>query len=261
MAGEPKQLAAGASCVIRQHRLEATMRRAWMNAALILVVVSAAAVAAAEDLTIVSKVTPAKGEPSTQTQYITAERMRMSDGLNDTIVDLAGGKLVQIDHKKKSYYETTFEEMQQYFAQLNEMLASTPMMGSMMGKISDVQVQKSAETREIIGHTCTKYVLTMGESFKQTMWVTPDLKIPVSYFDARKMSYAMMGPMAARFEKMLEEMKKIDGFPLAADVDMKMMGMDASSRSEVIELSKGDISADVFAVPAGYKKTKSPMQE
>jgi hypothetical protein len=124
-----------------------------------------------------------------------------------------------------------------------------------------VQVQKSAETREIIGHTCTKYVLTMGESFKQTMWVTPDLKIPVSYFDARKMSYAMMGPMAARFEKMLEEMKKIDGFPLAADVDMKMMGMDASSRSEVIELSKGDISADVFAVPAGYKKTKSPMQE
>ena len=238
------------------------MRRVWMNTALILVVAAGAATTAvADDLTIVSKVTPAKGEPSTQTQYITAERMRMSDGLNDTIVDLAGGKLVQIDHKKKSYYETTFEEMQQYFAQLNEMLASTPMMGSMMGKISDVQVQKTAETREIIGHTCTKYMLTMGESFKQTMWVTPDLKMPVSYFDARKMSFAMMGPMATRFEKMLEEMKKIDGFPLATDVDMKVMGMDASSRSEVVEISKGDISADVFAVPAGYKKTKSPMQE
>jgi hypothetical protein len=42
---------------------------------------------------------------------------------------------------------------------------------------------------------------------------------------------------------------------------MKMMGMDASSRSEVVEISKADIPADAFAVPAGYKKTKSPMQE
>jgi len=237
------------------------MRRVWMTAALILVVVGAAAAAAAGDLTIVSKVTPAKGEPTTSTHYITPERMRMSDGANDTIVDLAAGKLVAIDHKKKSYYETTFEEMQKYFAQLNEMLAGNPMMETMMGKVADVQVQKTAETREILGYTCTKHVLSMGEKFKESLWVTPDLKMPVTYYDASKMSYAMMGPMAGRFEKMLDEMKKIDGFPLATDVDMKMMGMDASSRTEVTAISNGDIPADTFAVPAGYKKTKSPMQE
>lgn len=261
MAGEPKQLAAGARGAVRHERLEAMMRRVWMNAALILVVVGVAAAAAAGDLTIVSKVTAAKGEATTSTTYITPERMRMSDGVNDTIVDLAAGKLVAIDHKKKSYYETTFEEMQKYFAQLNEMLTSNPMMESMMGKVADVQVQKTAETREILGYTCTKHVLSMGEKFKEILWVTPDLKMPVTYYDASKMSYAMMGPMAGRFEKMLDEMKKIDGFPLATDVDMKMMGMDASSRSEVIEISKADISNDTFAVPAGYKKTKSPMQE
>jgi hypothetical protein len=261
MAGEPKQLAAGARGAVRHERLEATMRRVWINAALILVVVGAAAAAAAGDLTIVSKVTAAKGEPTTSTTYITPERMRMSDGLNDTIVDLAAGKIVQIDHKKKSYYETTFEEMQRYFAQLNEMLASNPMMESMMGKVKEVQVQKAAETREILGYTCTKYVLSMGEKFKETLWVTPELKMPLTYYDASKMSYAMMGPMAGRFEKMLDEMKKIDGFPLGTDVDMKMMGMDASSRSEVIEISKADIAADAFAVPNSYKKTKSPMQE
>lgn len=261
MAGEPKQLAAGAQGAVRHERLEVTMRRVWMNAALILVVVGVAAAAAAGDLTIVSKVTAAKGEATTSTTYITPERMRMSDGVNDTIVDLAAGKLVAIDHKKKSYYETTFEEMQKYFAQLNEMLTSNPMMESMMGKVADVQVQKTAETREILGYTCTKHVLSMGEKFKEILWVTPDLKMPVTYYDASKMSYAMMGPMAGRFEKMLDEMKKIDGFPLATDVDMKMMGMDASSRSEVIEISKADIPNDTFAVPAGYKKTKSPMQE
>jgi hypothetical protein len=237
------------------------MNRVWTKTALFLMAAGIAAAAAASDLTIVSKVTPAKGEPTTSTHYITAERMRMSDGANDTIVDLAAGKMVAIDHKKKSYYETTFEEMQKYFAQLNEMLAGNPMMETMMGKVADVQVQKTAETREIIGHTCTKYVLTMGEKFKETLWVTPDVKMPVTYYDASKMSYAMMGPMAGRFEKMLDEMKKIDGFPLATDVDMKMMGMDASSRTEVTAISNGDIPADTFAVPAGYKKTKSPMQE
>jgi hypothetical protein len=261
MAGEPKQLAAGARGAVRQERLEATMRRVWMNAALILVVVGVAAAAAAGDLTIVSKVTAAKGEPTTSTHYITPERMRMSNGVTDTIVDLAAGKLVAIDHKKKSYYETTFEEMQKFFAQFDEMLASNPMMESMMGKVADVQVEKTAETREILGYTCTKHVLSMGEKFKEILWITPDLKMPGTYYDASKMSYAMMGPMAGRFEKMIDEMKKIDGFPLATDVDMKMMGIDASSRSEVIEISKGDIPNDTFAVPAGYKKTKSPMQE
>ncbi len=237
------------------------MSRVWTKTALFLVAAGIAAAAAASDLTIISKVTPSKGEPTTSTHYITAERMRMSEGDNDTIVDLKAGTLTGIDHKKKTYYETTFEEMQQYFAQLNEMLASNPMMETMFGKVKDVQVQKTAETREIIGHICTKYVLSMGEKFKETLWVAPDVRMPVTYYDASKMAYAMMGPMATRFEKMLDEVKKIDGFPLATDVDMKMMGMDASSRTEVTEIRTSDISADTFAVPAGYKKTKSPMQE
>jgi len=219
------------------------------------------ATAVAGDLTIVSKVTPAKGAPYTSTQYITADRMRMSGDDNDTIVDLAAGKMVQIDHKKKTYYETTFEEMQKYFAQLSEMLAGNPMMESMMGKVNDVTVDKTAETRDILGHSCTKYVLSMGDSFKETLWVAPGLKMPLQYYDASKMTYAMMGPMASRFGKMLDEMKEIDGFPLATDVDMKVMGMDASSKTEVTEVREGSISDNVFAVPSGYKKKKSPMEE
>jgi hypothetical protein len=237
------------------------MKRAWMMRNLMLILVLAAAAAAvADDLTIVSKVTPAKGAPFTSTQYITADKMRMSGDDNDTIVDVSAGKMVQIDHKKKTYYETTFEEMQAYFKQLSEMLAGNPMMGSMMGKVSDVQVDKTGETREILGHSCTKYVLSMGDSFKETLWVAPDLKMPLKYYDAKKMTYAMMGPMATRFEKMLDEMKKIDGFPLATDVDMKVMGMDASSKTEVTEVKEGTISDDVFAIPSGYKQKKSPMQ-
>ena len=222
--------------------------------------IGVAATAAAGDLTIVSKVTPAKGAPYTSTQYIAAERMRMADADTDTIVDLEAGKIVQIDHKKKSYFETTFEEMQQHFAQLDEMLASNPMMESMMGKATEIRVEKTPSTREIVGHSCTDYVISLGKSFTETACVTPDLKMPGQYYDASKMLYAMMGPMATRFEKLLDELKKLDGFPLATDLDMTMMGMDASSRSEVTEIREGSIPDDVFAIPPGYKKKKSPME-
>jgi len=224
-------------------------------------VIGAAATVAAGELTIVSKVTPAKGAPYTSTQYIAAERMRMSEGDNDTIVDLEAGTIVQIDHKKKSYYETTFEEMRQHFAELDEMLASNPMMEKMMGAATEVRVEKTSSTREIVGHSCTDYVITFGKAFTETACVTPDLKMPAQYYDASKMLYAMMGPMATRFEKTLDELKKLDGFPLLTDVDMTMMGIDASSTSEVTEIREGSISDDVFAIPAGYKKKKSPMEE
>ena len=53
------------------------MRRVWTKTAFFLMAAGIAAAAAAGDLTIVSKVTPAKGDPTTSTHYITAERMRM----------------------------------------------------------------------------------------------------------------------------------------------------------------------------------------
>lgn len=86
--------------------------------------------------------------------------------------------------------------------------------------------------------------------------MTDELDFPIEYYDASKALFAMMGPMATRFEKMLHEMKKIGGFPLATDTHIKIMGRDASSTSEVVEIKKGPIGADVFEPPAGYKKSK-----
>lgn len=237
------------------------MHRSLRAFAVCVVIVVVAHMSAAGDLTLVSKVTSAMGGPSTSTQYLAEGRMRMSSGDEDTIVNMKAGTLVIVDHKKKKYSETTFDEMRQHFAEMAEMVNANPMMSKMMGKASDVQVTKTSETREILGYTCTKYILSMGENFQQMLWVTPELKIPIEYYEASKAMYAMMGPMATRFEKMLDSMKKIDGFSLATEVNMQVMGRDASSSSEVVEVRKGTIPDEVFAVPAGYKKKKSTFEE
>lgn len=217
--------------------------------------------AGAEDLTIVSSVTTGKGAPTTATQYISADKMRTSDGRTDTIIDVASGRMVHIDHKKKSYWETSLEEMRQQFAEIEEMLDQNPMMARMLGGVTAVEVQKGSGTREVAGYTCEQYLMTMGQSFQFEIWAARDLKAPVQYYDARKMVYATMGPMASRFDRMYEEMKEIDGFPLYTRVDTGVMGTNIQSTSEATEVRNGPIPADVWEPPSGYKKKKSPYQK
>ena len=217
--------------------------------------------AAAEDLTILSSVTTGKGAPMTATQYIATDRMRTSDGRMDTIFDVASGRMVHVDHKKKTYWETSLAEMREQFAEVEKMLEDNPMMATMLGAASEVEVQKGSGSREIAGYACEQYLMSIGQKFKFEIWATPDLKAPDEYYDAKKMVYATVGPMASRFDKLYEEMKKIDGFPLYSKVDTGVMGMKIKTISEATEVRKGPIPAGTFDPPAGYKKKKSPYEK
>ncbi len=217
--------------------------------------------AAAEDLTVVSTVTGGKGGPMTATQYMTADKVRTSDGRLDTIFDVASGRMIHVDHKKKTYWETSLEEMRAQFAEVEKMLDENPMMANMLGGATTVEVNKGSGSREIAGYACEQYLMTMGQKFKFEIWAAPGLKTPAQYYDARKMVYATMGPMASRFDKMFEEMKKIEGFPLYTKIDTGVMGMKIQSVSEATEVRKGPIPDGTFEPPAGYKKKKSPHEK
>jgi len=214
--------------------------------------------AAAEDLTVVTKVVPPKGQPTTSTQYFSASKIRTSDGNLDTVIDLENGRIVSIEHKKKSYYETSFEEIRAFFAQLETLLESNPMLEQMFGKATAAEVRETGEKRTIAGYECRKLIVTMGEKMSFEVWATSEIEVPLEYYDAQKMLYATMGPMASRFEKMYDALKGIGGFTLATTIDSKVMGMQIHSESEAIEVKKGALPADAFEVPAGYKKKKSP---
>ncbi len=217
--------------------------------------------AAAEDLTVVSTVTSNKGAPITATQYVSTDKVRTSDGRLDTIVDVASGRMIHVDHKKKTYWETSLAEMREQFAEVEKMLDENPMMATMLGTATDVEVQKGSGTREVAGYTCQQYLMSIGQKFKFEIWATSGLEAPAEYYDAKKMVYATIGPMASRFDKLYEEMKKIDGFPLYTKVDTGVMGMKIKSVSEATEVRKGPIPAGTFDPPAGYKKKKSPYEK
>jgi Domain of unknown function (DUF4412) len=214
---------------------------------------------AAEDLTVISKVTMG-GKTTTGTQYMTSSKAKSSDGETDTIIDYPTGQMTFIEHKSKSYWETSLEEMAAYMDRLYKDVKNNPMLASMFGGPDSVTVVKGKGSRKIAGYACDDYTLNMGESFIFQICSAPSLQPPPQYYEGRKLSYAAMGPMGKRFAAMFDEMKKIKGFPLASDMEADMGMARVHVESEATEVRKGAIPASTFEVPAGYKKKASPFK-
>jgi len=253
------------------------MRVAKLSPALLCagLVLTALPVAAAEDLTIVFK----DGKGALQTQYFTSTKMRHNMGDRDSIMDMATGTMTSIDNKKKEYSQITVEQMEaamkqaeaqakQAQAQMEQAMAKVPpemrqKMEQMMGGVAEAITVTKGGTRKVAGYDTQQYTITMGDTMKRDVWNTTSLQLPFDPAQFRRMSGfanpAASGPMMQGMTKMAEKMKEVQGFTLAETMSIKMMGRGNDTSREAVEVKKGPIPADAFAVPAGYKKVDSPM--
>jgi len=242
------------------HVIIETVRRT-VHAVLYVAALSAAlrCPAAAEDLTIVSTVNTPRGMTRTQTQYLSASRMRMSGDERDTIVDLGSGRITLLDNRRKEYSETTLDELRAFLDQMDAAMAGRPLFDRDVGATASVSVEKGTSGRTVAGYDTDRHTLTMGDSMRMEVWTTAALEPPAHYFDARKVLYATMGPMGRRFDRLYDEMKKINGFPLATALDYRMRVTRRQVSTEATEVRKGSIPRSTFAAPEGYKKIDSPF--
>lgn len=214
--------------------------------------------AAAEDITVVSKVTASRGPGSTQTLYIADGKMRSNDGETDTIVDYATGTFTFVEHKKKRYWQTTGAEMTAQFAELSTMLEQNPMLAKMFGKAAEASSEKLG-SRTIAGHACDEYRVTVGEAYSFDVCAATDLRPEIDVHAARRLFAANMGPMAGKMSKLFDELAKIEGLALSSTMKINIMGANMVVTTEATEVKVGDLAGDVFALPAGYKSAKSPF--
>lgn len=215
-------------------------------------------VLAAEDLTIVSKVTVGD-KAGTSTQYMTSTKSRSTDGQADSIIDFPTGRLTFIDHKAKTYWETTLEEMAAFMDKLERDMKGNPMLEKMFGGAGEVSVERGKRSRKVAGYDCDEYTLKMGDSFRFDICAAPGLQTPPKYYEGKKLAYAAMGPMGRRFSMMFDEMRKVKGYPIVLDMDVDMGMTKMSSTTEATEVKKGPIPASTFDLPAGYMKKASPF--
>jgi hypothetical protein len=228
-------------------------------------------VARAQDLTLVYRDSESR---ATSAQYFTKERVRSNSAEHDTIFEYATGKITNIDHKKKEYYEITFAEieaqmkaaaaqMEQANAQMKQQMESMPpamrekmekMMGGMAGSIN---VTKGG-TRKVAGYDCQEYTVTMGSGVKTESCNTTALKFPVPELELKRLA-SLSGafgdmasnPMLKGMSQMAEKMKEVQGFPLSQTTTLSIMGKTKVTSREAVEVKQGPIEASVFALPAG----------
>jgi len=233
----------------------------------------------AEDLTIVFK----DNTGATQTDYFTASKMRTSRVDTDTIIDFGTGTLTMIDKKKKEYSQVTAEQLEaamkqaqaqmaQAQAQMEQQMAKVPpemrekiqqAMGGMGGAMAAAITVTKGGTKKVAGYDTQQYTITIGDTMKHEVWNTTALQLPFDPAQFRRMSGfanpAAFGPGAQGMSKMAEKMKEVQGFTLAETTSVKVMGRGNETSKEAVEIKKGPVPADAFAVPAGYKKVESPM--
>ena len=246
----------------------------------------AAAVPASADLTIVSKLS-GDGKTETATSYLTADKTRIVQaGGHETIFDATKGEIILIDNNKRQYFVMTKQEMEDAAAQMQqqrkqadakmkdamkkvppemrEKMKSMINVGGMMA--SAVEVKKATGGRQIAGYKCENWTLTVGEISKTEECLSTDLPYPTEAWQSfRSMQNILqsMGPAlnsASALQEKTKETKELKGFPLASTTTTNVLGTTHTISSEVQEIKKGAIAANVFDLPAGYKKVESPLK-
>ncbi|MBI3939947.1 MAG: DUF4412 domain-containing protein [Acidobacteria bacterium] len=201
------------------------------------------------------------GKESRATSYFSGNAMRHSSDAADTIIRYDQGKIITVDHKKKTYTEITLQDLQRALesaaAGMNmkkeEMEAMRQMMGQTTGETT---VTKQGPGEAIAGYSTEKYLVKMP-MLEMQIWTASDLAVPAVYYDAMKLSM----PPNPMFDmgKMYDEFKKIKGMTVKTVMNMSMMGMNMSTTTVVTSVEKGKIPASTFDVPAGYKSVPMKM--
>jgi hypothetical protein len=243
-------------------------------AAVCAVIAFAAALPAADDLTIVSKTSDNDEAPTTGTSYYASDRMRVAnpDG-SEVMAEYGSGQITTIDHDKKQYsvitrqeMEAAAQKMQAQLKQMEEQMKNMPpavrekMAGMMGGATAAINAQKGQGGRTVAGYTCENWIVTVGEIVKQEQCLTTQLEFPGQPWEALKgLAGGMSGPMGKTMEQMYEKFKEMKGVPLYTSATTKILAKSITSTTEVVEVKKGPIPASAWTIPAGYKKVESPM--
>ena len=163
------------------------------------------------------------------------------------IMDMNKNVMFIVNPKEKSYVETTLPlDMSKLMPK--EM---APMMAMM--KLT-VKVTPNGQTQKINKWNCSGYDVDMNMSMmqmKMKVWATTD--VPFDWKVFAKM-YANVSKMSFMDDVSIAEFLKINGYQVASEMTMNMMGTNMKVITQVLEIAKKDAPAGIYAVPPGFTK-------
>jgi hypothetical protein len=115
-------------------------------------------------------------------------------------------------------------------------------------------VTPNGQTKKIGKWNCTGYDMDMNMmmmQMKMKIWATTEVPFDWKLFS--KM-YANVSKMQFMDDAAIAEITKINGYQVASEMSMDMMGSKLNVTSQVEEITQKPAPAGIYAVPAGYTK-------
>lgn len=167
------------------------------------------------------------------------------------IFDLAKNMAYMVNHKSKTYVETTLP------LDITKLLP--PEMAGMMGMMkATVTVEPTSQTKTIGQWPCTLYKVSMNMMMmpmKFTIWASEKVPFNLNIYQDKVFGNLMKGTLRLD-DASVAEMKKVKGYWIASEMTMEMMGAKMGSTNQVVEISEKPAAAGVYSVPAGYAQSK-----
>ncbi len=171
------------------------------------------------------------------------------------ILDMIKNVMFIVNPKEKSYIEAALPlDMSKLVPK--EMAPMLAMMKMTM------KVTANGQTKKISSWNCNGYDVDMSMSMmqmKMKVWATTN--VPFDWKAFSKM-YANIAKMQFMDENSIAELDKINGYQIASEMTMNMMGADMKVTTQVSEITQKAAPAGVYSVPAGFtKKDTLSMQD
>jgi opacity protein-like surface antigen len=195
---------------------------------------------------------PAKDE--VMEQWIGNQQMVNKTGDKIMIMDMNKNMMYIVNPKEKSYVETALP------LDMTKLLPKEAASMMSMMKVT-VKVTPNGQTRKIKQWNCVGYDVDMNMmmmQMKMKVWATTE--VPFDWKMFSKM-YANVSKMQFMDDAAIAELMKINGYQVASEMSMDMMGSKVRVTSQVEEIAQKPAPDGIYAVPPGFTKKATLSME
>jgi hypothetical protein len=182
-------------------------------------------------------------------QWIGEGKMASVSSNNTVILDLNKKVMHIVNHKTKTYIETTLP------LDLAKLMPSE-MAGMLQNMKATVSVTPTGNKKDFGKRSCDEYNVTLNMSMMSlNIKVYASTDVPFDYQTYWKLqSNLLKSQMMGIDDASIQELGKIKGFWIAEEITMDMMGSKVRQTMEVIEIANKPAPAGIYSVPPGYTK-------
>lgn len=205
------------------------------------------------------------GEQATEREeqgvtWIAKNKLRDDQGKQrSTIIRLDKKKIYILDHNQKTYSEINLP--------IDLEKALSPKAQKMLDMMEITSsVTDTGETRQIKNWEAHKYVVNISATMmgmdmpiKMEIWSSKETGVNLDVYKKFSDELLSLNPFT---KNLVEEFKKIKGYPVLTQTSMKMMGSEMTTCEEVISVEEKESPSGIYQLPQGYQKTEyNPLQQ